>query len=235
MKPSTPPCSRPSASASQRANRSSPPCVAGSYAGVMTTNPATRSGACEREPQQRVSAHRRSREHRSLDLARVEHSLEIATEIVVGVCLGRRRRRGPAVSACVVGDHAMARALERARAHHHVPPRRGETVQEDDRRPLPRLVARERDAGALDHDLGHDLQDGAPDTPSSPPPPITAGMVGEIDVNVRLSGETASLPSVTWTSPKAPSSRRSSTARIPCRWSSTSGRNGVDPVGSSDP
>jgi hypothetical protein len=38
------------------------------------------------------------------------------------------------MSACVVEDHAIAGALENARAHHDVAPRGAEAVQTDDRR-----------------------------------------------------------------------------------------------------
>ena len=48
------------------------------------------------------------------------------------------------MAARVVGDHAVARALERPRAHDHVAPRRGQPVQQHDRDALPRLLAGSR-------------------------------------------------------------------------------------------
>ena len=54
------------------------------------------------------------------------------------------------MSAGVVGERAEARALERARAVDHVAPGRGEAVQERDRVALPRALAAQRGAVALD-------------------------------------------------------------------------------------
>jgi hypothetical protein len=54
----------------------------------------------------------------------------------------------------VVGDHAVTGALERPGAHHDVAVRRGQTVQEHDREPLPCLGYGQPDAGALDLVLG---------------------------------------------------------------------------------
>ena len=49
----------------------------------------------------------------------------------------------------------MARALERARAHDHVAARRGEAVQADHRRPLPRLLAGDDDAVPVHLEVRH--------------------------------------------------------------------------------
>ena len=78
-----------------------------------------------------------------LDPALVEDVDEVGGEVRVGVL--RRERRGLArpVATGVEGDDAVARALERPRAHDDVALRRGETVEEDDRRPLPRVVDRQ--------------------------------------------------------------------------------------------
>ena len=61
------------------------------------------------------------------------------------------------MAARVVGDHAVPAALERARAHDDVAARRGQPVQQHDGDPLPRLLAGERHAVALDGELGHGL------------------------------------------------------------------------------
>ena len=58
----------------------------------------------------------------------------------------------------LVGDHPVARSLERLRAHHHVAPGRGQAVQEHHGDALARLLRRQPDAGALDDDLGHGLR-----------------------------------------------------------------------------
>ncbi len=95
----------------------------------------------EREAQRRVRAHRGAREHGALERQLVEHGREVRGELLVAVGVRRGRRRGAPVAARVVGDDAMARALERARAHHDVAARRREPVQQDDRG-APRRSAR---------------------------------------------------------------------------------------------
>ena len=49
----------------------------------------------------------------------------------------------------------MTRALERRRAHDDVAPGRGQSVQENDRLPLPGLIAGELHAVTLDLKIGH--------------------------------------------------------------------------------
>ena len=103
---------RPRARRSARA-ATRPSNATGSYAGVMTTSPATRSGCVEREAQDRVRAHRRAREHRPLELELVEQRGEVGAQLVVAVGLGRRRGRRGAVAARVVADDAVPAALQR--------------------------------------------------------------------------------------------------------------------------
>jgi hypothetical protein len=109
----------------------------------------------EREAHDRVGAHRGAGEQRALDAAVVEHREQVGREVLVAVGLGRRRGRRRAVAAGVVGDHAVAVALERARAHDDVTAGGGQPVQQDHGRPLAGLLAGELHAACLDDDLGH--------------------------------------------------------------------------------
>jgi putative thioredoxin len=86
-----------------------------------------------------VRAHRRAREHRAVDAALVHDPHEVVAQVLVAVGLRIGRGIGLAVAARVVGDHAVAGALEGFGAHHDVAVRRGQPVQEDDGRALARL------------------------------------------------------------------------------------------------
>ena len=55
----------------------------------------------------------------------------------------------------VVGDHPVTRALECPGAHHDVAASRRQTVQEDDRKSLPRLLAGQFHAVARNRELRH--------------------------------------------------------------------------------
>ena len=69
----------------------------------------------------------------------VEHRDRVGGEDLVAVGRGRVGGGGDAVAAGVVGHHAVAGALERPRAVHHVAARGGQAVeQQDRRRPRPR-------------------------------------------------------------------------------------------------
>src|SRR6201999_119628 len=51
------------------------------------------------------------------------------------------------------GHHAVAVALERLGAHHHVAPRRRQPVQQDDRRPAARLLPSQHHAARIDTEI----------------------------------------------------------------------------------
>ena len=93
-------------------------------------------GALEREAQRGVRAHRRAGEHRALDPVVVEDPLEVAGQAVVVVAVAGLRG---AVAARVVGEHAVAGALQGVRAHHDVAVGRRQPVEQNHRGPLPRL------------------------------------------------------------------------------------------------
>ncbi len=90
-------------------------------------------GVLEREAHGRVRAHRGAGEQRALDARCVEHRREVARRGARSRTRRLGRGRRAAVPARVVGDHAVARALERARAHHDVAAGGGEAVQQHDR------------------------------------------------------------------------------------------------------
>jgi hypothetical protein len=116
----------------------------------------------ERELGDRVRPHRGAGQHGAVDAAVVEHGEQVGGQALVAVVARVARGRGAAVGAGVVGDHAMAGALERARAHHHVAPRRGQPVQQHDRAPLPRLLAGQHHAVRVDPEIhGHYPRRGA--------------------------------------------------------------------------
>ena len=139
---------RPSDSASQR-SRPAVAVLLGVEGGRGDHEAGDALGVVEREPHGGVRAHRRAGQHRALDPAVVEHGAQVLDEVVVVVGVRVRRRARGAVPARVVGDDAVARALERARAHDDVAARRGQPVQEHDGDPLPRLLAGERHAAGL--------------------------------------------------------------------------------------
>ena len=98
----------------------------------MITRPATRSGCASANfvsvcaPIEAPASTARSIPRSSSTASR--SSAQPLVAVVVRV-----RRVGLAVGARVVGDHAVAGALERARAHHHVAPGRRQPVQQHDR------------------------------------------------------------------------------------------------------
>ena len=71
-------------------------------------------GLLEREVQRSVRAHRGAREHGALAPGGVQHGAQVAREIFISVCARRGRWQRAAVPAGVVGDHAVAGALEQA-------------------------------------------------------------------------------------------------------------------------
>ena len=87
----------------------------------------------QREAQDRVRAHRGAGERGTFDPERVEHGFEVTGELLVAVAGGIGRGTGLPVPTGVVGDDAIAGALEQPRAHDDVAARRGEPVQEHDR------------------------------------------------------------------------------------------------------
>ncbi len=95
--------------------------------------PGDAVGVVEREPDDRVRAHRGAGQHGAVDPAVVEHGEQVAAPAARSRSPPGRRRRRAAVAAGVVGDHAVAGALERPRAHHHVAAGRGQAVQQHDR------------------------------------------------------------------------------------------------------
>ena len=127
------------ARATGASQRSSPPSRSwsGSKAGVTTTSAGTRSGWSSAKPQRscgRPSRRRRAPPARSRGRRARPPGRRRA----------RRSRRRPSgagrrrpVAARVVGDDAVAAALEHPRAHDHVAARRGQAVQEHDRVPSP--------------------------------------------------------------------------------------------------
>ena len=98
---------------------------------MIEHEPGDAVAVVEREPHDRVRAHRGARQHGALDPAVVEHGEQVGGERLVAVSSGSAPGRA-AVAARVVGDHAVPAALERARAHHHVAARRGQAVQQHD-------------------------------------------------------------------------------------------------------
>ena len=115
MKPSTPPSRSPRASASQPSSSAARATVGlESKAGVMIASAATRSG-CASAKRTAVCApiEAPASSARSMP-ALVEHRGEVRGEALVAVGAGVWRRRRAAVAARVVGDHAMAGALQRA-------------------------------------------------------------------------------------------------------------------------
>ena len=155
-KPSMPRVRSASLSRSQRARRSGDRYSTGSKRRRDRDDARHPLGLLQREAQARVGAHRDAGQHGALDLQRVEHRREVAVQVRIRVRVGRRGGRRAAVPAGVVGDHAMAAALQRARAHHDVAPRRGHAVQQDDGGPLPLVGHGQRHAvGSLDRSLGH--------------------------------------------------------------------------------
>jgi hypothetical protein len=109
----------------------------------------------QRQPQQGVSAHRRSGQDGPLDPGGVEDRHQVAPQLLVAVLVRLWRRRGVAVTAGVVGDQPMAGARQRGRAHNHVAPRRRQAVQQHHRPALPVFLAGKFDSGVLDGELGH--------------------------------------------------------------------------------
>ncbi len=93
-------------------------------------------GAPEREAQRGVRAHRRAGDHRALDPVVIEDALEVAGQAVVVVAVAGLRG---AVAAGVVGEHAVAGALQGIGAHHDVAVGCREPVEQNHRGPLPRL------------------------------------------------------------------------------------------------
>ena len=134
MKPSTPSRSRPSASASQRASSSwsrlrQPQ--------VRRRDLHQRRDALrvrEREGERRRGAHRGADQHDAVEPR--SSSTASRSRDQVGVLVGARIRRGVgvAVPARVVGDHAVAGALQQPRAVHDVAARRRQPVREHERR-----------------------------------------------------------------------------------------------------
>ena len=128
---------QPAASASQRASAPGSSGASGSYAGVMTTSagdalglrraPGARSCArpSRRPPAPRVDARARRARRSGPRPGRRSRSPR-----------ARGRRRAP-VPARVVGDDAVAGALQRLRAHDDVAPRGREAVQQHDGDPSP--------------------------------------------------------------------------------------------------
>ena len=210
------PSRRPSDSASQRASRAGSSLLPGSYAGVMTTSPATRSGRRKRQPQQRVGAHRRARRARpARRRGRRAPPRGRGRAPRSRTRPGSRRRRGASVAARVVGDHPVAGALQRRRAHHHVAPGRGQPVEQR-RPPVPRRRRRRarRDAVALDH--------------------RTRPRVSAVYTIAPAAHGVATIKA-SWTSPRATSKPPSSSARARSRSSSTSGPSGAARAASSGP
>ncbi len=104
----------------------------------MITSAATRSGCLSANVVSVCAPIEAPASTALVDLAVVEHGEQVGRQPVVAVVVAAV---GLAVGARVVGDHAMAGALERPRAHHDVAPRRGQAVQQDDRRALAVLGA----------------------------------------------------------------------------------------------
>jgi hypothetical protein len=102
----------------------------------------------QREPHDRVRAHRRARQHRPVDAAVVEHGQQVAGQRVVAVAVGGVRAPVPTR---VVHHHAMPVALEVPGSHHHVPARRGQPVEQHHRDALARLLPGQ----AVDLELAH--------------------------------------------------------------------------------
>ena len=123
----------------------------------MTTRPATRSAWSSAKRTIVCAPIEAPASTRALDPAVVEHGEQVGGEVVVAVGVGRGRRRGRAVPARVVGDHAVAVALERLGAHHDVAARRGQAVQQDDRRspPAPRRRASVTPPASIGHARSH--------------------------------------------------------------------------------
>ena len=74
-------------------------------------------GMVERHAQRGVRAHRGAGEQRALHAERVEQLNGVARQVLVGIG-PLRGRRGGAMGAGVIGDHAHSGALQGTRPHH---------------------------------------------------------------------------------------------------------------------